>query len=57
MSPAKATASSVASAIAPSTSAARAICGIGRYSATIVTIPIATASACVGPKPWIAGTR
>ncbi|HEX3462948.1 MAG TPA: hypothetical protein VHS78_02680 [Candidatus Elarobacter sp.] len=57
VSPANATASSVASAIAPSTSAVRAICGIFRYSESSTTTPAAAASRCVGTAPPSAGTR
>jgi hypothetical protein len=57
VSPANATTSSVSSATPPSTSAVRAICGIGRYSATSVSTPTATASAWVGHQPASAGNR
>ncbi|HTD34897.1 MAG TPA: hypothetical protein VK665_14610 [Candidatus Elarobacter sp.] len=57
VSPANATASSVASAIAPSTSAVRATCGIVRYSESSTTTPVAAASRCVGTGPPSAGTR
>ncbi|HTD37997.1 MAG TPA: hypothetical protein VK669_10815 [Candidatus Limnocylindrales bacterium] len=56
-SPANATASSVASAIAPRTSAVRAICGIFRYSESSTTTPAAIASRCVGTAPLSDGTR
>ncbi|HEV2740800.1 MAG TPA: hypothetical protein VGU66_19735 [Candidatus Elarobacter sp.] len=55
--PASATATSVTSATAPSTSAVRAICGIARYNAASVTTPTAAASRCVGTGPATAGTR